>query len=58
MKSARKEIIYKTPKMASEKHYRKKEHSYRNSAKYNRMISLYPLLKTSISDCKTEGLVE
>ena len=43
--------------METEDHYRKKATSYRTSAEYGKMISLYPILKTSIKDCKDESLV-
>ena len=45
------------PKMESEDHYREKANSYRTSAEYGKMISLYPILKLSIKDCKGESLV-
>ena len=43
--------------METEDHYRKKANSYRTSPEYGKMISLYPILKTSIKDCKDENLV-
>ncbi len=43
--------------METEDHYRKKANSYRTSAEYGKMISLYPILETSIQDCKGETLV-
>ncbi len=43
--------------METEDHYRKKANFYRTSAAYGKMISLYPILKTSIKDCKGENLV-
>ena len=43
--------------METEDHYRKKANSYRTSAEYRKMISLYPILETSIQDCKGETLV-
>ena len=43
--------------METEDHYRKKAHVYRTSAEYGKMISLYPILETSIKDCKDENLV-
>ena len=45
------------PKMENEDQYREKENSYRTSAEYGKMISLYPILKLSIKDCKDESLV-
>ena len=44
-------------KMETEDHYRRKANSYRTSAEYGKMISLYPILETSIQDCKDETLV-
>ncbi len=43
--------------MESEDHYREKANSYRTSPEYGKMISLYPILETSIKDCKDENLV-
>ena len=43
--------------MGTEEHYRKKATVYRTSSEYGKMISLYPILKTSIRDCKDENLV-
>ena len=45
------------PAMESEEHYREKANSYRTSAEYGKMISLYPILELSIKDCKGESLV-
>ena len=44
-------------KMETEDHYRKKASCYRTSPEYGKMISLYPILETSIQDCKGENLV-
>ena len=43
--------------METEDHYRKKANSYRSSPEYGKMISLYPILKTSIINCVGETLV-
>ena len=43
--------------METEAQYRKKAIFYRTSPEYGKMISLYPILKTSIKDCKGESLV-
>ncbi len=43
--------------METEDHYRKKANCYKTSPEYGRMISLYPILETSIQDCKGEDLV-
>ncbi len=45
------------PEMESEENYRKKANSYKTSAEYGKMISLYPILELSIKDCKDESLV-
>ena len=47
----------KSLKMEPEDHYRKKANVYRSSPEYGKMISLYPVLETSINDCKGENLV-
>tara|TARA_B100000700_G_scaffold294006_1_gene355555 strand:- start:463 stop:627 length:165 start_codon:yes stop_codon:yes gene_type:complete len=43
--------------METEDHYRKRANSYRTSAEYGKMVSLYPILETSIQECKGENLV-
>ncbi len=43
--------------MGTEDHYRKKANYYRSSPEYGKMISLYPILETSIKDCQGENLV-
>ena len=43
--------------METEDHYRKKANFYRRSPEYGKMISLYPILGTSIKDCEDENLV-
>ena len=43
--------------METEDNYRIKAADYRNSVEYSKMISLYPVLKTSINDCENEVLV-
>ena len=47
----------KTLEMETEDHYRKKANFYRTSPEYGKMISLYPILETSIENCKGEKLV-
>ena len=47
----------KSLEMASEAHYREKAESYRSSDEYGKMISLYPILETSIKNCKGENLI-
>ena len=44
-------------KMETEDHNREKANVYRTSPEYGKMISLYPILETSIKDCKGEILV-
>ena len=43
--------------METEDQYREKANVYRTSPEYGKMISLYPILETSINDCKGENLV-
>ena len=43
--------------METEDHYRKKANSYKTSPEYGKMVSLYPILETSIQECKGENLV-
>ena len=43
--------------METEDHYRKRANSYRTSPEYGKMVSLYPILETSIQECKGEHLV-
>ncbi len=43
--------------METEDHYRKKATLYRTSPEYGKMISLYPILESSIKECKGENLV-
>jgi len=43
--------------MANEAYYRDQANSYRNSDEYNRMVNLYPVLKTTIGECKNERFV-
>ncbi len=43
--------------METEDNYRKKENFYRTSPEYGKMISLYPILESSIKECKGENLV-
>ena len=56
-------ISHKLPKknsleMKSEGHYKKAAESYRKSKQYINMINLYPILQTTLLDCKDENLVE
>ena len=48
----------KNLKMQTEDHYRKKANFYKTSPEYGEMVSRYPILKTSIKDCKGENLVK
>ncbi len=43
--------------MANEAFYRNQADSYRNSEEYNRMVNQYPVLKTTIGECKNERFV-
>ena len=44
--------------MKSEGHYKKAAKSYRKSVQYINMINLYPILQTTLIDCKDENLVK
>ena len=44
--------------MKSEGHYKKAAKSYRKSEQYINMINLYPILQTTLIDCKDENLVD
>ena len=44
--------------MKSEVHYKKAANSYRKSEQYINMINLYPILQTTLIDCKDENLVD
>ena len=43
--------------METEDHYRQKAKGYRSSPEYGKMISLYPVLETTINACKGESLI-
>ena len=44
--------------MKSEVHYKKAAKSYRKSEQYIKMINSYPILQTTLVDCKDENLVK
>ena len=44
--------------MKSEGHYKEAAESYRKSKQYINMIGLYPILQSTILECKEENLVE
>ena len=44
--------------MKSEGHYKKAAKSYRKSEQYINMINLYPILQTTLIDCKDENLID
>ena len=44
--------------MKSEVHYKKAAKSYRKSEQYINMINLYPILQTTLIDCKDENLID
>ena len=44
--------------MKSEGHYKKAAKSYRKSEQYINMINLYPILQSTLIDCKYENLVK
>ena len=43
--------------METEDHYRQKAANYRSSAEYGKMVTLYPILRTTINDCEGESLI-
>ena len=44
--------------MKSEGHYKKAAKSYRKSEQYINMINLYPILQSTLIECKYENLVK
>ena len=44
--------------MKSEGHYKQAAQNYRKSKQYINMIGLYPVLHSTLLDCKEENLVE
>ena len=44
--------------MKSRGHYKKAAESYKRSEQYINMLNLYPILQTSIKDCKDENLIK
>ena len=44
--------------MKSEGHYKQAAESYRKSKQYLNMIGLYPILQSTLLECKEENLVE
>ena len=44
--------------MKSEWHYKKAANNYRKSKQYINMINLYPILQSTLVECKNENLVE
>jgi len=43
--------------MKSEGHYKNAAKTYRKSDQYINMINLYPILQTTLIECKNENLV-
>ena len=43
--------------MKSEIHYKKAAENYKKSDQYINMINLYPILQSSLLDCKDENLI-
>ena len=43
--------------MKSEGHYKKAAKTYRKSEQYINMLNLYPILQTTLIECKDENLV-
>ena len=44
--------------MKSEGHYKQAAEGYRKSKQYLNMIGLYPILESTLLECKEENLVE
>ena len=44
--------------MKSEGHYKQAAESYRKSKQYINMIGLYPILESTLLECREENLVE
>ena len=44
--------------MKSEGHYKKAAEIYRKSDQYINMINMYPVLQSTLLDCKDENLVQ
>ena len=44
--------------MKSEGHYKKAAKTYRKSEQYINMINLYPILQSTLIECKYEDLVK
>ena len=44
--------------MKSEGHYKKAAKCYRKSKQYINMITLYPIMQTTLIDCEDENLVK
>ena len=47
----------KNLEMETEDHYKQKAAWYRSTPEYGKMISLYPVLESTIKDCQGEHLV-
>ena len=44
--------------MKSEGHYKMAAKTYRKSAQYINMLNLYPILQTTLIECKDENLIK
>tara|TARA_Y100001968_G_scaffold315932_1_gene343114 strand:+ start:700 stop:876 length:177 start_codon:yes stop_codon:yes gene_type:complete len=44
--------------MATDDYYRKVAKGYRCSEEYDKMINLYPVLQSTINECKNENLIK
>ena len=44
--------------MKSEGHYKKAAKTYRKSEQYINMLNLYPILQSTLIECKNENLVK
>ena len=57
MTTSQRNIRKSSLEMKSEGHYKKAAKSYRKSDQYINMINLYPILQTTLIECKDENLV-
>ena len=58
MTTAQKYIKKVSLDMKSEGHYKQAAANYRKSQQYITMIGLYPILQSTLLDCRGENLVE
>tara|TARA_B100000700_G_C14282141_1_gene506485 strand:- start:284 stop:460 length:177 start_codon:yes stop_codon:yes gene_type:complete len=51
------QIESKSLEMATDDHYKQIAKGYRGSKEYGKMVNLYPILESSINECKNEKLI-